>query len=47
MVSRITPTVGKGLTILEQIMGNVGRFTAPNGATQGGPVGAPTGGGSQ
>lgn len=47
MVSRITPTVGKGLTILEQIMGNVGRFSAPGGATQSGPIGAPTGGGSQ
>ncbi len=44
MVSRITPTVGKGLTVLEQIMGNVGRFAAPGGATQGGPIGAPTGG---
>jgi outer membrane protein assembly factor BamE (lipoprotein component of BamABCDE complex) len=48
MVSRITPTAGKELTILEQILGNVGRFTAPTGATQGGPIGAPTsGGGSQ
>lgn len=45
MVSRITPTVGKELTVLEQIMGNVGRFSAPNGATQG-TVGAPTSGGS-
>jgi outer membrane protein assembly factor BamE (lipoprotein component of BamABCDE complex) len=45
MVSRITPTAGKGLTVLEQIMGNVGRFSAPAGATQGGPIGAPTSGG--
>jgi outer membrane protein assembly factor BamE (lipoprotein component of BamABCDE complex) len=45
MVSRITPTAGKQITILEQIMGNVGRFSAPNGATQGGPIGAPTSGG--
>ncbi len=44
MVSRITPTAGKELTILEQILGNVGRFSAPNGATQGGPIGAPTSG---
>jgi outer membrane protein assembly factor BamE (lipoprotein component of BamABCDE complex) len=47
MVSRITPTAGKELTILEQIMGNVGRFAAPNGATQGGTIGAPTSGGGQ
>jgi outer membrane protein assembly factor BamE (lipoprotein component of BamABCDE complex) len=45
MVSRITPTAGKELTVLEQIMGNVGRFAAPNGATTG-TVGAPTAGGS-
>jgi outer membrane protein assembly factor BamE (lipoprotein component of BamABCDE complex) len=45
MVSRITPTAGKELTVLEQILGNVGRFAAPNGATQG-TVGAPTSGGS-
>lgn len=42
MVSRITPTAGKGLTILEQIMGNVGRFATPK---QSGSPGAPTGGG--
>ncbi len=47
MVSRITPTAGKELTVLEQILGNVGRFSAPNGATQGGPIGAPTSGGGQ
>ena len=41
MVSRITPTAGKELTILEQILGNVGRFS---GRTQSNP-GAPTGGG--
>jgi hypothetical protein len=40
MVSRITPTSGKEITVLEQIMGNVGRFAAPNGATHG-TVGAP------
>ena len=44
MVSRITPTAGKELTILEQIMGNVGRFSGADGATQGGPIGAPTSG---
>jgi len=29
MVARKTPTAGKELTILEQIMGNVGKFSAP------------------
>lgn len=42
MVSRITPTAGKELTILEQIMGNVGRFSGPRQDTN---PGAPTGGG--
>jgi outer membrane protein assembly factor BamE (lipoprotein component of BamABCDE complex) len=42
MVSRITPTAGKELTILEQIMGNVGRFSGPRQETS---PGAPTGGG--
>lgn len=42
MVSRITPTAGKELTVLEQILGNVGRFSAKQ---QSNP-GAPTGGGS-
>jgi outer membrane protein assembly factor BamE (lipoprotein component of BamABCDE complex) len=42
MVSRITPTAGKELTILEQIMGNVGRFSGPR---QDSNPGAPTGGG--
>jgi outer membrane protein assembly factor BamE (lipoprotein component of BamABCDE complex) len=42
MVSRITPTAGKELTILEQIMGNVGRFSGPR---QEGSPGAPTTGG--
>jgi outer membrane protein assembly factor BamE (lipoprotein component of BamABCDE complex) len=42
MVSRITPTAGKELTILEQIMGNVGRFSGPRQETN---PGAPTGGG--
>ena len=44
MVSRITPTAGKELTILEQILGNVGRFASPvQGNT--GSIGAPTSGG--
>ncbi|WP_421998286.1 outer membrane protein assembly factor BamE [Reyranella sp.] len=42
MVSRITPTSGKELTILEQILGNVGKFSGPR--QQSNP-GAPTGGG--
>ena len=42
MVSRITPTAGKELTVLEQIMGNVGRFSGPRQDTN---PGAPTGGG--
>jgi outer membrane protein assembly factor BamE (lipoprotein component of BamABCDE complex) len=42
MVSRITPTAGKELTVLEQILGNVGRFSGPRQETQ---PGAPTGGG--
>jgi len=43
MVSRITPTSGKELTILEQVLGNVGRFSGPKG--QGTNPGAPTSGG--
>jgi outer membrane protein assembly factor BamE (lipoprotein component of BamABCDE complex) len=43
MVSRITPTAGKELTVLEQIMGNVGRFSGPRQDTN---PGAPTPGGS-
>ena len=42
MVSRITPTAGKGMTILEQILGNVGRFSGPRQDTN---PGAPTTGG--
>lgn len=42
MVARTTPTSGKELTILEQILGNVGRFSGPR--QQSNP-GAPTGGG--
>lgn len=42
MVKRITPTSGKELTILEQVLGNVGRFSGPR--QQSNP-GAPTGGG--
>ncbi len=43
MVQRITPTSGKELTALEQILGNVGKFnpSSKNPASQG----APTGGG--
>jgi outer membrane protein assembly factor BamE (lipoprotein component of BamABCDE complex) len=40
MVSRVTPTAGKELTILEQLLGNVGKFSGPR---QNNP-GAPTGG---
>ena len=32
LVSRETPTAGHSLTILEQILGNVGRFSQPAGA---------------
>jgi len=39
MVSRITPTSGKELTVLEQILGNVGRFSGPKQDTN---PGAPT-----
>jgi outer membrane protein assembly factor BamE (lipoprotein component of BamABCDE complex) len=42
MVQRTTPTSGKELTILEQILGNVGRFSGPK--QQSNP-GAPTSGG--
>jgi outer membrane protein assembly factor BamE (lipoprotein component of BamABCDE complex) len=42
MVARITPTSGKELTVLEQILGNVGKFSGPR--QQGNP-GAPTTGG--
>jgi len=41
MVARITPTAGKELTILEQVLGNVGRFSGPKQPTN---PGAPTGG---
>jgi outer membrane protein assembly factor BamE (lipoprotein component of BamABCDE complex) len=43
MVARTTPTSGKELTILEQILGNVGRFSGPS--HQNTQVGAPTSGG--
>jgi outer membrane protein assembly factor BamE (lipoprotein component of BamABCDE complex) len=43
MVARQTPTSGKELTVLEQILGNVGRFSGP--ARQNTPIGAPTSGG--
>jgi outer membrane protein assembly factor BamE (lipoprotein component of BamABCDE complex) len=45
MVSRITPTAGKELTILEQILGNVGRFASPGQGGSSGSIGAPTSGG--
>lgn len=45
MVQRTTPTSGKELTVLEQILGNVGRFSAPRGAGGGANPGAPTSGG--
>jgi len=44
MVARITPTSGKELTVLEQLLGNIGKFTGPAKQTGGSP-GAPTGGG--
>ena len=40
MVARVTPTAGKELTILEQLMGNVGKFSGPRQNS----VGAPTSG---
>lgn len=39
MVARVTPTSGKELTVLEQILGNVGKFSGPR---QSGNPGAPT-----
>ena len=42
MVQRITPTSGKELTILEQVLGNVGKFTGPKKESN---PGAPTTGG--
>ena len=42
MVARITPTSGKELTVLEQILGNVGKFSGPRQQTN---PGAPTGSG--
>ena len=42
MVARVTPTSGKELTVLEQILGNVGKFSGPR--QQSNP-GAPTTGG--
>lgn len=43
MVARITPTSGKELTVLEQILGNVGKFSGPAKTTTN--PGAPTGAG--
>jgi outer membrane protein assembly factor BamE (lipoprotein component of BamABCDE complex) len=42
MVARVTPTAGKELTILEQILGNIGKFSGPKKESN---PGAPTGGG--
>ena len=42
MVARVTPSAGKELTVLEQILGNVGKFSGPRRETS---PGAPTGGG--
>ena len=42
MVARVTPTSGKELTVLEQILGNVGKFSGPRQQTN---PGAPTTGG--
>src|SRR5262245_15022602 len=42
MVARITPTSGKELTVLEQLLGNVGKFSGPRQQTN---PGAPTGSG--
>jgi outer membrane protein assembly factor BamE (lipoprotein component of BamABCDE complex) len=39
MVARVTPTAGKELTVLEQILGNVGKFSGPRKETN---PGAPT-----
>jgi outer membrane protein assembly factor BamE (lipoprotein component of BamABCDE complex) len=39
MVARITPTAGKELTILEQLMGNVGKFSGPRQQSPGAPTG--------
>jgi outer membrane protein assembly factor BamE (lipoprotein component of BamABCDE complex) len=39
MVSRVTPTAGKELTILEQLLGNVGKFSGPRQSNPGAPTG--------
>lgn len=36
LVDRETPTAGKELSILEQLMGNIGRFSKPESGTPGG-----------
>lgn len=36
LVDRETPTAGKELSILEQLLGNVGRFSKPEGGSLGG-----------
>jgi outer membrane protein assembly factor BamE (lipoprotein component of BamABCDE complex) len=42
MVARVTPTAGKELTVLEQILGNIGKFSGPKKESN---PGAPTSGG--
>ena len=44
MVQRITPSAGKQLTVLEQILGNVGKFNPASKTGAGTNPGAPTGG---
>jgi outer membrane protein assembly factor BamE (lipoprotein component of BamABCDE complex) len=39
MVSRVTPTAGKELTVLEQLLGNVGKFSGPRQSNPGAPTG--------
>jgi outer membrane protein assembly factor BamE (lipoprotein component of BamABCDE complex) len=41
IVERKTPTRGRELTILEQLVGNVGRFGGGGGSGEGGPLGDP------
>jgi hypothetical protein len=45
MVSRITPTAGKQLTVLEQILGNIGKFAVPKSGGGGNPGASTSGGG--
>jgi outer membrane protein assembly factor BamE (lipoprotein component of BamABCDE complex) len=41
MVDRKTPTAGKELTLIEQVFGNVGKFSSGGGSTPTGPPRAP------